>query len=506
MLRQMDDRRFDSLAAVLETTPPEVSIRLNPRMAAADSNGNGGAEYSADGIIGADGEDRQERVAWWPRWGRYLAERPKFTFDPALHQGRYYVQDASSMIYAAIASRLAGQLSHHGADSNGEDREDQTAEATPLLWLDACAAPGGKSTAVIDALPDGSLVVANEYDYQRAEILRENIAKWGYGGCVVCRGDTARFRKLRDTFDVISVDAPCSGEGMMRKDETARAQWSQALVEECVERQREIVGNLWDALRPGGYLIYSTCTFNTREDEEMVDWIRSQFGAESVDLPSLLFGGELPGGIDREVAVEGVEPTGSLRFIPGRARGEGLFVALLRKPGAFSPACSELSDEKPRRKGKKEKGGGGNRPDSNTALLRRWLADGVEERYEIVSSEDGYALFPKLWMPLLGGLKRNLDILSAGVEMAVVKGKDLIPRQEFALSGMVSPEAFPAVEIPRETALAYLAREAVTLPGDNPRGYLLLTFGEFPLGFVNNIGNRCNNLYPKEWRIRNLQK
>lgn len=488
MLADIGDPRFLHLADTLENTPAEVSVRLNPL--------KDGEETSvAHGSAG--------RVAWWPQGGAYLATRPRFTLDPALHQGRYYVQDASSMVTAAVAraiSRTAGF-------GNG---------TTPLLWLDACAAPGGKSTAALDGLPAGSLVVANEYDYGRAEILKENISKWGNPSIVVSRGDTARFSRLDGLFDVVAVDAPCSGEGMMRKDLTAREQWSEALVEECCSRQREILDNLWGCLRPGGFLVYSTCTFNLRENELMVDWLRKEYGAETVDLG-------LEGVADGEVAIDGIEPVHALRFIPGRARGEGLFMAVLRKPGLLTPAILDDSLTKRKVKGsRKSSQNNASRKDRKSArcsqpaqsasssrnaipsrsTLLSWLAPDVRDEYEVVDTPAGISFFPACWSGVLPLLLDSLDVLSVGVEAVEVKGKDLIPTQQLALSAIISREAFPCVEVAEKEAVDYLARESVTLPDGVGRGFVLLTFGGYPLGFVKNLGNRANNLYPKEWRVR----
>lgn len=478
MLAATGDSRLSELTEVLENTRPEVSVRLNPA--------KGGADVVS--TLHPEGE-----VEWWSN-GVYLGERPKFTLDPALHQGRYYVQDASSMVIAEVAARIVCQFADELQES-----------CPPLLWLDACAAPGGKTTAAIDGLPAGSLVVANEYDYQRAEILKENVAKWGYPATVVSRGDTARFRKLKATFDVIAVDAPCSGEGMMRKDMTARSQWSPALVEECAARQREILGNLWDAVRPGGFLVYSTCTFNTTENEQMVDWLRAEFGAETVDLRHIGSGIGNLNSIDGEITVEGVAPTHALRFIPGRSRGEGLFLALLRKPGLWTPASAAFTPTKKMKKGGKQ---GKNNPvkgkPASIAFPAGWIAQTVDGYSTVLlPSEEGFRLFPAQWEPLLPALQRELQVISAGIEAASVKGKDIIPTQQLALSRLLRRGAFPEQELPRQEAISYLSRENITLPPALPRGYILLTYGGYPLGFVKNLGNRSNNLYPKEWRIRN---
>ncbi len=386
----------------------------------------------------------------WCHLGRYLSGRIPFTFDPALHQGLYYVQDASSMIYHYIVSLLA--------DSG-----------SPVCYLDACAAPGGKTTAAIDALPEGSLVVANEYVPLRAGILRENLAKWGCPAVIVSKGDTARFCKLSDEFDIIAADVPCSGEGMFRKDAEAVAQWSPALVEECAARQREIVGNLWPALRDGGYFIYSTCTFNRRENEDIVAWMVSELGAEPVDLP-----------FPEEWNV--VERDGCRHFLPGRVRGEGLTVAVLRKPGYAALKVPRQATM------------------PKTAATVRDCMMWIEspERFRWIVEGDTVAAFPAGHD--VARILKTLDVVSAGIEMAHIKGRDLIPAQPLALSTALSTDAFPRYEVDYATAIAYLRREAVVLD-DAPSGYVLLTYKATPLGFVKNLGRRANNLYPQQWRI-----
>lgn len=475
MLADMGDDRFAHLAETLQNSSPEVSVRLNR------------AKCGEETSVAADGNSR---VRWW-NGGVYLTDRPRFTLDPALHQGRYYVQEASSMVTAAVARAISLAV---------KDENTATAEI-PLIWLDACAAPGGKSTAALDGLPDGSLVVANEYDYGRAEILKENLAKWGNPSTVVTRGDTSQFRSLPPLFDVVAVDAPCSGEGMMRKDPTAMEQWTPSLINECCRRQREILDNLWSSLRPGGYLVYSTCTFNISENELMVDWLRREYGAQSVDL-------QIDGITDGEVCVDGIAPTFAMRFIPGRTRGEGLFMAVLRKPGTLIPAIlgAETPDRKKKpaskvRKGKKAIPATVPSP-RDIAAVTGWIAPEMADRHAVIPSPDGLRIFPSTWSAILPMLLDNLQVVSAGVEAAVIKGKDLVPTQNMALSTILSMDAFPTVDLHEAMAVDYLAREAVLLPEGAPNGFVLLTFGGLPLGFVKNIGNRANNLYPKEWRIR----
>lgn len=446
---------FDGLVEALETTAPETSIRWNRgKMQSPSINRN--------------------RVPWEAA-GEYLAQRPAFTLDPRMHQGRYYVQDASSMIIGEVIRRLVA----------GGDR--------PLAYLDACAAPGGKTTAAIDSLPEGSLVVANEYVPKRAAILEENLTKWGYEGTVVSRGDTARFRKLREVFDIVAVDAPCSGEGMMRKDEEAARQWSPALVEECAARQREILGNVWGSLRDGGYLIYSTCTFNPVENERVVAWLRDEMGATPValDFPE-------EWGIAREI--EGTAPC--YRFLPHRLKGEGLFLAVLRKGNAidFNRLLSPSIDfsRSPREA-----------PINAIDFYRdQSTIQSTSFDFNRFQSKDGRrtppppVIFPPQWLPLLKELQRELKVSQWGVETAVPKGKGRIPSHALAMWRGYPRETYPEVEVDEATALQYLRREAISV--DAPRGIVLLIFDGYPLGWVNNLGNRANNLYPQDWRIRNL--
>lgn len=431
---------LSGLAETLVSTDPEVSVRVNRSKSA----------------VAAPGLDPVS----WCETGFYLAGRPRFTFDPAMHQGLYYVQDASSMAITASIGRIA-----------------ELESGRALKYLDACAAPGGKTTAAIASLPPGSTVVANEYDYRRAAILAENVAKWGAPAVMVTRGDTARFSMLRDCFDVIAADVPCSGEGMMRKDGEAVDQWSPSLVAECVMRQREIVDNLWPALRPGGYLIYSTCTFNRRENEEMVDYICRELGGETIDTGLCEFDG-----VSSAIGSE----HHCCRFIPGRVRGEGLFLSVIRKDGDKMTAGPK-SAKKPVTTF--------SRPPREADKAASWL-DGD---FELVMHGDRISALPSdmaKWMQTVGSW---LDVITVGVPVATLKGRDLIPSQELALSAALRKDAFPMAEVDYAVALAYLRREAVSV--EAPRGFVLLSWGGRPLGFVKNLGNRANNLYPAQWRI-----
>lgn len=421
---------------------PSVAVRLNAGKAGAGKSVVGG------------------RRVGWNDAGFHLSERPAFTFDPALHQGLYYVQDASSM----FVGHVVGELTRDAAG--------------PLTVLDACAAPGGKTTAVIDALPEGSVVVANEFVAKRAAVLRENLAKWGYPYVVVTQGDTSRFSQMEGVFDIVVADVPCSGEGMMRKDEDAVGQWSDGLVEQCSRLQHEILGNLWGALRPGGYLVYSTCTFNTTEDESTLAWLAEEYGAEPVAIPVDEAWGVAP-------ALTGTMP--AFRFIPGLIEGEGLFMAVVRKPddgrvSAGVPVASKRKDKDRRRSNKGDRTS--TVPSEVGSWLRKeWPADLKAEGDRIVATFCvGGRFEPKL-------------------ELGVVKGRDVIPSQELAMSRALNRSAFSEVEVDRATAIDYLRCEAIVLPAGTPRGIVLLTYGGNPLGFAKNLGNRANNLYPRSWRI-----
>lgn len=401
-----------------------------------------------------------ERVKWCQH-GWYLDKREAFTFDPAMHQGLYYVQDASSMILAHIVNTL-------------------TNDGSAVKYLDACAAPGGKTTAVTDSLPAGSLVVANEFVPARAAVLCENLTKWGYPATVVSKGDTARFRRLPGFFDIIGADVPCSGEGMFRKDAEAVSQWSPALVKECADRQQVIVANLWHALTPGGYLIYSTCTFNRHENEEMIDRLVNDYDALPVEL-------SFPDEWNIARGLNTCHPC--YRFMPHLTKGEGLFVAVLRKPGEQPP-----DKEKPEKR--KERLASDNIPGNVT----NWIKND-KDLMRFFVEKDCVKAFPLRWHKCLTLLRSKLDIAMSGITVAAIKGRDYIPTQSLASSIELNRDAFDCVEVDYETAIAYLRREAVVLSDGVARGYVLLTFGHRPLGFVKNLGNRANNLYPAEWRI-----
>lgn len=432
MLQDAGYAPFNRLTHILTDTPAEVSVRFNTTKSDATPTSS------------------LEPVPWCDN-AFYLSKRPAFTFDPAIHQGLYYVQDAASMFIAHVIATIAKN------------------NVGPLLCLDACAAPGGKTTAIQSALPQDSIIVANEYVPARAAVLRENIAKWGTGDIAVTCGDTASFRRLPDTFDIIVADVPCSGEGMMRKDPEAIAQWTPELVKTCAARQREIIDNLWGALCPGGYLIYSTCTFNTAENEQMVQHIINTYGAKTIEIP-----------IEDNWCISPAINTSipAYRFIPGITKSEGLFLAVLQKRG-------ERNVDKQRTASVKT---------SKQSALASWLQTGSP--IEIISTADAFAA-----RSISPAALKLPATMRPTTEIARIKGRDTIPTQQLALSTMLNRDAFNSCRIERQQAVEYLRGEAITLPSDTPRGITLLLYNGCPLGFAKNIGNRANNLYPTAWRI-----
>ena len=430
-------------------------------------------------------------VPWCPS-GFYLPERPVFTLDPSWHQGRYYVQEAGSMFISHAVGTIARQWTG------------------PVAVLDACAAPGGKTTAVIDLLPEGSLMVANEYVPSRAAILKENIVKWGYPSTIVTRGDTSRLVPLGETFDLVIADVPCSGEGMMRKDATAVSQWSPRLIEECAALQREIIRNLWATLRPGGHLIYSTCTFNLDENERNVARIIDTLGAESVEIP-VEESWHITPAIDAPAGLH------AYRFIPGRTRGEGLFLSVLRKPAEGEGESLSRDNVIPSsrdvitlsrynvitKKSLPPSKKSSRAPVSKIpAEVTSWFTGPA--RYDLTVSADRINAMPREWTPLLQKLITLTDVIHDGLHIATLKGRDYIPAHSLIMSDAFRREAFPNVEIDRDTALDYLRGLSPALPSDVPRGIAVLTWQGRPLGLVKNIGNRTNSLYPREWQIKNL--
>ncbi len=403
-----------------------------------------------------------ERVSW-AKSAYYLPERPVFTLDPLFHVGAYYVQESNSMFLEHMFKSCV-DTEHH------------------ILALDLCASPGGKSTHLLSLLKDSDLLVANEVIQSRAKVLLENVQKWGNANVVVTNNDPSRFTSLKAMFDLIVIDAPCSGEGMFRKDAAAITQWSEANVKLCCERQQRIVADAWPALKEGGILFYCTCTFNDSENEANLEWLSSEFEAESIKIDI----SDYPG-ID-EVCYKGMY---GYHFYPHKTRGEGFFISAVQK----------TMIEPGRHKSKKNKRNKISKLDSgNLQIMDDWITP--NDNYLYLNDNGLVRLFPEQWMHVLQELGSELYLLNAGVQVGDIIKNKLKPDHHLAMSGLVDLSKINYCDATYEQALKYLYREDVRFDNEHKNQWQLVRYANINLGWIKNIGNRNNNYYPKEWRIR----
>ncbi len=402
-------------------------------------------------------------VPWCPT-AFYLKERPLFTADPLFHAGAYYVQEASSMLLYQVKELL------------GEEA---------MTALDLCAAPGGKSTLLQDILPKDSLLISNEVVPNRANVLLENMLKAGKPMSIVCSSMPDKWSKIKQAFDLILVDAPCSGEGMFRKDLNARTEWQVDSPLICANRQKDILTNIYGCLKDNGLLIYSTCTFNRLENEGIVDFIMESFDVEAIELSNL----------PEEVLRSPYTTYPCYRMQPNRLEGEGLFMAVFRKKdGGAVFKSSEKSKLKKESKHKQA----ANIPQA----VRTFIQSAEDYHFETQGDATIYAYKPLVhdYLNLLQSYK--IAVLSAGIPLAQVKGKSLIPHPALALSTEINLNNFEKVELNLEEAILYLGRQNISLSENLSKGFKLLSYQGQNIGFVKHLGNRTNNLYPNEWRIR----
>lgn len=430
-----------SLLAALEGEPA-VSIRLNP--------------------FKVDAAPEGEPVPWC-RYGRYLPQRPSFTLDPLFHAGQYYVQEASSMFVEHIFRSVAG-------------------EPSGLRVLDLCAAPGGKTTLYSSLAGLDSVVVANEVIRSRAGILADNVRKWGLGNVAVTNNDPAHFAPFREWFDIVAVDAPCSGEGMFRKSPEARAEWSEDNVRMCAARQRRILADVWDSLKPGGVLIYSTCTFNRLENEENMEWLTSEFDCEDASI-------EVPA--EWNVAVTEAGGLRCFRFYPHKVKGEGFFACAVRKGGQKG----RPTNPKPRKVIFSDT----SRPE--TAELSRWTAQ--PEFMNFARIGDNYYGYYSDAIRDIKTVSENLNAIHAGIFMGQMFGRKLKPDHSLAMFHDLDQAAFHTAELNKADALRFLRKEDLPDVSQMREGLNLVTFSGAPLGWAKRVGNRANNLYPKSLAIIN---
>lgn len=423
--------------------PSPTSIRLNP------------------GKISIAGQPELtfhhgESVKWCSE-GYYLSERPLFTLDPCLHGGAYYVQEASSMFLKYIL--------------------EQILPSTPVRMLDLCAAPGGKSTLAAATLPPGSLLISNEVIRTRAAILKENIIKWGQDNIVVTNNDPADFSHLEGAFDIILVDAPCSGEGMFRKDAEAIEEWSENNIHLCSERQQRILADIWDCLRPDGILIYSTCTYNRQENEEILEWLLDTYEAESIEIPH---------------SFEGISPANShaygYHFYPHKTVGEGFFIGAVRKIGGKEYTPSKTGKNK------------NNKISPLPAELLPYLQHPT--KYTAWQNENIWGLVPAEHAGFIQRLEHELHIIYKCCELAEINNKKVKLLPASALWQGLNRQQCTVYEADYRTALTFLKKEDIPLPPELSGNWILVCYQGIGLGWCKNLGKRLNNYYPKEWRIR----
>ncbi len=394
----------------------------------------------------------------WSSEGYYLTERPSFTTDPLFHAGVYYVQEASSM-FLEQALRQTTDLNQ------------------PLRVLDLCAAPGGKSTLIHSLISDKSLWVSNEIIKTRVTILAENLTKWGAANVVVTNNQPKDFQRLPGFFDVLVVDAPCSGSGLFRKDEDAIDHWSLDSVAMCARRQKDILADAADTLKAGGILIYSTCSYSSLENEEITDWLVDK-GFASLTLEVSNDWGIV------ETTSANNQATG-YRFYPDKIKGEGFFIAAFRKKDG------EGIDIRPPK----------NKMQQASSKEVSIVSSFVQSKdLHFIKWEDNMLALPSSVYDALPSLQLNLYVKKAGVNIGTVIRDELVPHHELAMSTLSTD--LPAVEVDESTALDFLRRKNIDIDSAQ-RGWLLVTFKETPLGWIKNMGNRINNYYPKEWRILN---
>lgn len=393
----------------------------------------------------------------WSVYGQYLASRPSFTFDPLFHAGCYYVQEASSMFL--------------------EQALQQTTDTgKPLRILDLSAAPGGKSTHIQSLIHQHSLLVSNEVIRSRAGILRDNLVKWGCSNVMVTQNDPRDFSRLKNYFDIVVVDAPCSGSGLFRREPDAMDHWSEANVQLCAQRQQRIIADVWPALKDDGVLIYSTCSYSREEDEEILDWIIDALGARGLELR-----------IDPSWGIETVSTRRDgmgYRFWPHRVKGEGFFIACVRKNGGEQAARDKVKSSL-QKIVKNER-----------QLLQQWIDT---TGWEFVKHDNTVYAWPAELAADFHLLLSMLRVVYSGTIIGELIKEKLVPHHALAMSAHITSR-MGAIDVEREAAIAYLQKKDIHTT-INEKGWKQVKYQGFSLGWVNVLTNRINNYYPKELRI-----
>lgn len=396
-----------------------------------------------------------EKVAWCND-GFYLQQRPSFTQNPFLHAGAFYVQEASSMFLQTIMQQIF---------------ENNTQQKV----LDVCAAPGGKTTLLANFFKEG-LVVSNEVIKTRAGILVENCIKWGTENIIVTNNDPKDFSTLPNFFDALVIDAPCSGSGMFRKDETALHEWSLENVTLCSQRQKRILADVMDCLKEQGFIIYSTCSYSVEENEDIVDWMMNEFDVQTIKI-NLQQSWNI-------VETESDKHKGfGYRFYPDKIKGEGFFVAVLQKKNVTKTQNKKTKNLP-------------NASNQEISLFQQHIEH--IDQLQVFKNNQAFRVIKKIHFNTLEVLANNLYIKKAGIGLGEIKGKDFIPSHELAVS-MLQLVNFATISFNIEDALRYLKKKELNVQAD--KGWILVTYFSLPLGWMKVLPNRINNYYPQEWRI-----
>lgn len=392
-----------------------------------------------------------EEAIPWSKNGKWLKERPIFTLDPLFHGGAYYPQEAGSQFLSFILDQI--ELPKHA------------------VALDLCAAPGGKSTLILDYLQEDAVLISNEIIPNRAKILKENLTKWGASNNIVTSNAPKDFQSLPETFDLVVIDAPCSGEGMFRKDPEARKEWSESNVEMCANRQQDILIDIWDAVKPGGYIVYSTCTFNRNENEANVQWIIDEFDATYIP-------------VNVPFAQAGRDNLGWYA-LPGKLATEGFYIAVLRK--------GESTNQ--HHKAKKFKAEV--IPVSGDQKIDLYL--NLNDQTLVQWNKFLFAI-PSYHLAFFQQVQALMHVIKLGTELGETTPKGLIPNPALAFDQAIISSHIQHFDLTKEQALKYLKGD--TFPLEGHKGFAIMRYEGVNLGWINHLGNRFNNLYPKEWRIR----
>jgi 16S rRNA C967 or C1407 C5-methylase (RsmB/RsmF family)/NOL1/NOP2/fmu family ribosome biogenesis protein len=439
----------EAFEKVHESGEQVTSIRINP-LKSSDVR----RETSDEDVSHFSRLTFHEKVPW-SEYGYYLETRPSFTFDPIFHAGCYYVQEASSMFL--------------------EQALKQTVDLSQSLKiLDLAAAPGGKSTHIQSLISKDSLLVSNEVIRSRANILKDNIIKWGSDNVVVTNNDPKNFARLENYFDVIVVDAPCSGSGLFRRDEEAIDEWSLNNVQLCSQRQQRILADVWPALKKGGILVYSTCSYSREEDEDILEWMNSEFRIQNSELR-----------IMNDWSI--VESSEGYRFWPDKVKGEGFFIACLKKTEGENEKEVEVKGKKKRIEvvSKKE-----------IEILKNWVK---ETDHQFVKIENTVYAIPQKLLNDINFLSGNLHVIYFGTMIGELMRDKLVPDHALAMSNLIS-STIERVELNFEQAINYLKRKELNGVNEG-KGWKLVTYKNYPLGWINVLSSRINNYYPKELRI-----